>query len=146
MVRAGGGVVNIPNRYGFGHVILQPLHGYGHRLNIIYALYAVGVDRVRIEDPFDLAGFEQAVKEELAANEPSVIIAQRPCALLKTVHYTGHCAVDPAACRGCKKCMKLGCPAIQFKNNKAQIDVTQCNGCGLCTGVCPFGAIGKEEA
>ena len=108
--------------------------------------HAVGVDRVRIEDPFDLAGFEQAVKEELAANEPSVIIAQRPCALLKTVHYTGHCAVDPAACRGCKKCMKLGCPAIQFKNNKAQIDVTQCNGCGLCTGVCPFGAIGKEEA
>lgn len=106
---------------------------------------AVGVDRVRIEDPFDLKGFEAAVKEELAADEPSVIIAQRPCALLKTVKYTGHCVVDSDKCRGCKMCMKLGCPAIQFKDGKAVIDNSQCNGCGLCVGVCPFDAIKKEE-
>lgn len=108
--------------------------------------HAVGVDRVRIEDPFDLAGFEKAVKEELEADEPSVIIAQRPCALLKKVKYTGHCVVDSDKCRGCRKCMKLGCPAIIFENGKAHIDETQCNGCGLCPGVCPFGAIEKEEA
>lgn len=108
--------------------------------------HAVGVDRVRIEDPFDLAGFEKAVKEELEADEPSVIIAQRPCALLKKVKYTGHCLVDSDKCRGCRKCMKLGCPAIIFENGKAHIDETQCNGCGLCPGVCPFGAIEKEEA
>ena len=106
---------------------------------------AVGVDRVRVEDPFDLKGFEAAVKEELAADEPSVIIAQRPCALLKTVKYTGHCVVDSDKCRGCKMCMKLGCPAIQFKDGKAVIDNSQCNGCGLCVGVCPFDAIKKEE-
>ena len=40
---------------------------------------------------------------------------------------------------------KLGCPAITFENGKAKIDVTQCNGCGLCVGICPFGAISKEE-
>lgn len=108
--------------------------------------HAVGVDRVRIEDPFDLAGFEKAVKEELEADEPSVIIAQRPCALLKNVKYTGHCVVDSDKCLGCRKCMKLGCPAIIFENGKAHIDETQCNGCGLCPGVCPFGAIEKEEA
>lgn len=108
--------------------------------------HAVGVDRVRIEDPFDLAGFEKAVKEELEADEPSVIIAQRPCALLKKVKYTGHCVVDSDKCRGCRKCMKLGCPAIIFENGKAHIDETQCNGCGLCPGVCTFGAIEKEEA
>lgn len=108
--------------------------------------HAVGVDRVRIEDPFDLAGFEKAVKEELEADEPSVIIAQRPCALLKKVKYTGHCLVDSDKCRGCRKCMKLGCPAIIFENGKAHIDETQCNGCGLCPGVCPFGAIEKEES
>lgn len=107
--------------------------------------HAVGVDRVRIEDPFDLVGFEKAVKEELSVDEPSVIIAQRPCALLKTVKYTGHCIVSNDACRGCKKCMKLGCPAIVFENGKARIDTTQCNGCGLCIGVCPFKAISKEE-
>ena len=93
-----------------------------------------------------LVGFEKAVKEELNSNEPSVIIAQRPCALLKTVKYSGNCKVDSQACRGCKKCMKLGCPAIVFENGKARIDATQCNGCGLCVGVCPFQAITKEEA
>lgn len=107
--------------------------------------HAVGVDRVRIADPFDLKGFEAAVREETAADEPSVIIAQRPCALLKKVKYTGHCAVDSDKCRGCKACMKLGCPAITFKEGKAVIDSVQCNGCSLCTGVCPFGAIAKEE-
>ena len=107
--------------------------------------HAVGVDRVRIEDPFDLVGFEKAVREELETDEPSVIIAQRPCALLKTVKYSGHCVVDAEKCRSCKKCMKLGCPAIVFENGKARIDLTQCNGCGLCVSVCPFNAISKEE-
>lgn len=116
------------------------------QVNLVALCKAVGVDRVRVEDPFDLVGFENAVKEELLADEPSVIIAQRPCALLKGVKYSGHCTVEADSCRGCKKCMKLGCPAIQFKNGKACIDPTQCNGCGLCTGVCPFGAIQKEEA
>lgn len=107
--------------------------------------HSVGVHRVRVEDPFDLKGFEAAVKEELAADEPSVIIAQRPCALLKTVKYTGHCAVDAEKCRKCKKCMKLGCPAISVDNGCVKIDENQCNGCGLCVGVCPFGAISKED-
>ncbi len=106
---------------------------------------AVGVERVRIEDPFDLKGFEAAVREELAVEEPSVIIAQRPCALLKTVKYTGRCTVDSDKCKSCKMCMKLGCPAISFKDGKAVIDHSQCNGCGLCVNVCPFGAIVKEE-
>lgn len=106
---------------------------------------SVGVRRVRVEDPFDLKGFEAAVKEEVAADEPSVIIAQRPCALLKTVKYTGHCAIDDGKCRKCKKCMKLGCPAISIDNGSVKIDVNQCNGCGLCVGVCPFGAISKED-
>lgn len=107
--------------------------------------HSVGVRRVRVEDPFDLKGFEAAVKEELAADEPSVIIAQRPCALLKTVKYTGHCAVDAEKCRKCMKCMKLGCPAISVDNGCVKIDENQCNGCGLCVGVCPFGAISKED-
>lgn len=106
---------------------------------------SVGVRRVRVEDPFDLKGFEAAVKEEVAADEPSVIIAQRPCALLKTVKYTGHCAIDDGKCRKCRKCMKLGCPAISIDNGSVKIDVNQCNGCGLCVGVCPFGAISKED-
>ncbi len=105
---------------------------------------AIGVNRVRVEDPFDVKGFEKAVKEELNASEPSVIIARRPCALLKGVKYEGKYTVNEEKCRSCKMCMKLGCPAITFKDGKAKIDSTQCNGCGLCTKVCPFGAIEKE--
>ena len=114
-------------------------------IDLVALCKAVGVDRVRVEDPFDVVGFEKAVKEELLAEEPSVIIAKRPCALLKGVKYTGKCKVDEEKCRSCKKCMKLGCPAISFVDGKAKIDETQCNGCGLCTKVCPFNAIVKED-
>lgn len=105
---------------------------------------AVGIDRVKIVDPFDLAEFEKTVKEETSVEEPSVIIAQRPCALLKTVKYTGNCVITDK-CKNCKKCMNLGCPAISIKNGKVTIDQTQCNGCTLCINVCPFKAIEKEE-
>ena len=105
---------------------------------------AVGIERVVIADPFDLKNFEKVVKEEVEADEPSVIIAQRPCALLKTVKYTGHCKINDN-CKNCKMCMKLGCPAISIKDGKVTIDETQCNGCGLCINVCPFGAISKED-
>ena len=84
------------------------------------------------------------VKAETEADEPSVIIAQRPCALLKTVKYTGVCEINDK-CRNCKMCMKLGCPAITVRQGKVVIDATQCNGCGLCVNVCPFGAIEKKD-
>lgn len=105
---------------------------------------ALGVRRVTVVDPFDLKRFEAVVKEEVAAEEPSVIVAQRPCALLKSVKYTGHCFVSDA-CKKCKKCMGLGCPAIVNDGGVIRIDTTLCNGCGLCMGVCPFGAIEKKE-
>ena len=104
---------------------------------------AVGVERVRVVDPFDLEQVEQAVKEETAADQPSVIIARRPCALLKQVNYGAPCEIDHKKCAGCKMCMKLGCPAITFRDKKATIDPNQCNGCELCTRVCKFGAIKK---
>ena len=105
---------------------------------------AVGISRVRVVDPFDVKAMEAAVKEEVAADEPSVIIAQRPCALLKYVKYSGHCRVDADACRNCRVCMKLGCPALTVREGRVVVDPTQCNGCGLCVNVCPFHAITKE--
>lgn len=116
------------------------------QVDLIKLCQGLGIDRVTVADPFDVKGFEAVVKEELAVDEPSVIIAQRPCALLKSVHYTGHCVITEK-CRKCKLCMKLGCPAISLDTatGAVRIDTTQCNGCGLCTGVCPFGAIEKEE-
>ena len=114
------------------------------QVDLIALCKAVGIDRVTVCDPFDIKRFEEVVKEEVNAEEPSVIIAQRPCALLKTVKYSGTCKITDK-CKNCKMCMKLGCPAITLKDGKVVIDATQCNGCGLCINVCPFGAIEKEE-
>ncbi len=114
------------------------------QVDLMLLCKAVGVDSVRIADPFDVKNFEKTVKEEIEKDEPSVIIAQRPCALLKKVKYTGHCVITDK-CRNCKQCLKAGCPAIFVKNGKPFIEPTQCNGCTLCTNICPFGAIVKED-
>ena len=104
---------------------------------------AVGINRVRVVDPYDIKACELAIKEELAASEPSVIISRRPCMLLKYVKSSPAMIVDADKCRGCKSCMKIGCPAISFKNKKAVIDPTLCVGCGVCTQLCAFDAIEK---
>ena len=108
---------------------------------------AMGFHRVRVVDPYDLAACDQAVKEELAAAEPSVIISRRPCALLKYVKHKAPLAVNRDKCIGCKSCMKIGCPAISIKEGKARVDNTLCVGCGVCEQLCPVGAFestGKE--
>ena len=108
---------------------------------------AMGFNRVRVVDPYDLKACAQAVKEELAANEPSVIISRRPCALLKYVKHNAPLAVNKEKCIGCKSCMKIGCPAISIKEGKAWVDNTLCVGCGVCEQLCPVGAFestGKE--
>ena len=97
---------------------------------------AMGFNRVRVVDPYDLKATEAAVKEELAANEPSVIISRRPCALLKYVKHEVPLAVDPVKCVGCRSCMKIGCPAISIKEGKARVDATLCVGCGVCEQLC----------
>ncbi len=103
---------------------------------------AVGIKRVRVVDPYKLSECEAAVKEELAADEASVIISRRPCALLKYVKHNAPFKVNGDKCVGCKMCMKLGCPAISMRDGKAVIDHTQCVGCGICTEMCKIGAIG----
>jgi len=112
-------------------------------VDIIKLADAIGIKRVQVVDPFDMDKMTKVLKEETSVDEPSLIISQRPCALLKTVHYKGIAHVDEDKCRGCKMCMKLGCPAITFENNKAHINESLCVGCGMCISVCPFDAISK---
>ncbi len=101
---------------------------------------SMGFNRVRVEDPYDLKAMDKAVKEELAAPEPSVIISRRPCVLLKYVKTNAPLKVDNDKCRGCKSCMRLGCPSISFKDGKAHVDPTLCTGCGVCKQLCAFDA------
>ena len=102
---------------------------------------ALGINRVRVVDPYDLKACETALKEELAVKEPSVIISRRPCVLLKSVKTLPALKVDADKCKSCKRCMSLGCPAISMKNGKAVIDTTLCVGCGVCKQLCAFDAI-----
>ena len=102
---------------------------------------AVGIRRVRVIDPYDLRQCDEVIKEELSANEPSVIISRRPCALLKYVKHKAPLTVDTNKCVGCKACMKIGCPAVSIVNGKAKVDATQCVGCGVCEQLCKFGAL-----
>ena len=107
--------------------------------------HALGINRVRVVDPYDLKATEKVITEEIAADEPSVIISRRPCALLKYVKAKPALKIDPDKCRTCKACMKLGCPAISIKDGKAVIDATLCVGCGICDQLCAFGAIGGAD-
>ena len=101
---------------------------------------AAGIQRVRVVDPQDMAATEEAIKEEIAAADASVIIVRRPCQLLKYVKAKPALSIDPDKCKGCRSCMKIGCPAIRFIDKKASIDPTLCVGCGLCEQMCKFGA------
>lgn len=102
---------------------------------------AMGFSRVVVVDPYDLAECDRVIKEELAAEEASVIISRRPCALLKYVKHNPPLKVEEDKCVGCKSCMRLGCPAISVRGGKAVIDTTLCVGCGVCQQMCKFDAL-----
>ncbi len=105
---------------------------------------ACGVKDLQIVDAYDVKSVETAVKSAVTSKEVSVIIAQRPCALLDKKSQKPKVKVKD--CKKCGKCMKLGCPAISRGENGIVIDTSQCVGCNVCAQVCPFGCIEKEEA
>ncbi|MBQ5446727.1 MAG: indolepyruvate ferredoxin oxidoreductase subunit alpha [Lachnospiraceae bacterium] len=114
-------------------------------VNLEELCHAIGIKRVRVVDPYNLKECEDAVLEELSIEEPSVIISRRPCMLLKYVKAKPPVEVNSDKCVGCKMCLKLGCPAISYKNKKAIVDYTQCVGCNVCTQLCKVGAMTQKE-
>lgn len=106
---------------------------------------AMGFSRVEVVDPYDLASCERVIRQELEEEDASVIISRRPCALLKYVKKKAPLRVAPDACKGCRMCMRIGCPAISIRSGKAVVDATLCIGCGVCTQMCRFGAFQKKE-
>ena len=114
-------------------------------VNLEKLCHAIGIKRVRVVDPYNLKECEDAVLEELSIEEPSVIISRRPCMLLKYVKAKPPVEVNSDKCVGCKMCLKLGCPAISYKNKKAIVDYTQCVGCNVCTQLCKVGAMTQKE-
>ena len=114
-------------------------------ISIEKVLEAYGYQNIFVVDPQDLTAMQNAVDGALASEVPAAIVTRRPCLLLKRAkREDGLCKVNTDKCRSCKKCLKVGCPAVAFRDGKAYIDPTQCVGCTVCAQVCPFGAIEKE--
>ena len=112
-----------------------------YAVNLEELCHAMGIKSVRVVDPYHMAETEAVIKEELAKEEPSVIISRRPCALLKYVKHNPPLKVNKDKCVGCKQCLKIGCPAISIHDGKCVIDHTQCVGCGICKEMCKLCAI-----
>ena len=116
-------------------------------ISIEGVLAAIGYQNIIIVDPQDLSAMEQAVEDAIASEVPAAIITRRPCLMIKRMkHDTGLCQVDSEKCIGCRRCLKVGCSALNFKDRKSRIDPTQCVGCTVCAQVCPVGAISGKGA
>lgn len=113
------------------------------QVDLVKLCNAIGIERVRVADPFDIKEFDKIVKEETNADEPSVIISQRPCALLKSVKYDGPLRINKDKCKNCKMCLKIGCPAIVDMGDHVEVNEALCVGCMLCTELCNFNAFEK---
>ena len=108
---------------------------------------AIGVKNVVEVNAFDIVQLEKVMKEEIAKDEVSVIITKSPCVLLKGQKFTKKCVALSDKCKKCGACLRPGCPALTKKaDGTVAIDATMCNGCGLCMGLCKFGAIEQVEA
>ncbi len=114
------------------------------QLNLEKLCEAMGIEHVRVVDPYDIKELEKVLREETARDEMSVIISRRPCALIvKQPGIPFKC--DKEKCKNCGMCMKIGCPAIRKTEFGVEIDPTQCVGCGLCSNICPFDALSAEK-
>lgn len=113
---------------------------------------ALGVPLVKTVNAFDVKAVEDGLKECMDFDGPSVLITKGECAQFNKASGTPY-AVDASKCIACQTCLKCGCPAIMVSDEvnpktgkrKCRIDATQCNGCGICSQVCPVKAIEKKE-
>ena len=111
----------------------------------------IGIQFIQVADPYDIAESEKAIiRALLAAKEgPAMVIFRRECVLqeLRRLRKEGirpePLKVDPTKCTGCRTCIKIGCPALEFNftTNRARIIEEKCVGCSICAQICPSNAI-----
>ena len=113
-------------------------------VSIESVLRGIGLTTVVTADPLQFAESVELIKQVSEEKGVKAIIFRSPCIVL--AKPKGHSKVDPTKCIGCKACVEeLGCPALQFKIEKASIDATLCTGCTLCEQICPVNAISGGE-
>ena len=115
------------------------------KINITAVLHGIGVKTVETVNPLDLKNAVETVKRVASEKGVKAIIFKSPCAVI--IKPEKPAVIDPEKCTDCKRCIKtLGCPGIVIRDGHAAIENSLCTGCGLCSQVCPFGAISKGGA
>ena len=104
---------------------------------------ACGINKIWIVDAYDMKACETALREAIQSREPAVVIARRPCVLILRGHVREPLEIVEEACKLCRSCLKIGCPAMELRDGKVKIDAKVCTGCGVCMQICKFGAIRK---
>ena len=104
---------------------------------------ACGINKIWIVDAYDMKACETALSEAIQSREPAVVIARRPCVLILRGHVREPLEIVEEACKLCRSCLKIGCPAMELRDGKVKIDAKVCTGCGVCMQICKFGAIRK---
>ncbi|MFX1509438.1 MAG: thiamine pyrophosphate-dependent enzyme [Promethearchaeota archaeon] len=115
-------------------------------------LQGIGFQSISIVDPFNIKESIDTVYNALISTESQALVFRRECALItnrrrrQKQEPTPQFVVDTDKCLGekCKTCsVEFNCPACVWDNdsNKAQIEITLCNGCGVCVDICPHNAI-----
>jgi len=114
------------------------------KVNIEKVLEGIGVKKIVTVDPLALEDSIRAVQECAEETGVRAIIFKSPCVAITKPEKK--CAIDTAKCVNCKKCIReIGCPALITVDGRVAIDRNLCAGCGLCSHICPTGAIGGEQ-
>ena len=114
------------------------------KVNIEKVLEGIGVKKIVTVDPLALEDSIRAVQECAEETGVRAIIFKSPCVAITKPDKK--CAIDTAKCVNCKKCIReIGCPALITVDGRVAIDRNLCAGCGLCSHICPTGAIGGEQ-
>ena len=116
--------------------------------HVVDIVKGLGVKQLWVVDPYDLPKMTDTLVEAAQLPGVKVIVSRRECAIQagrRKIKY-GLSVVDPEKCINCKRCINTtGCAAIVSDENGVHINPSQCNGCGICTYVCPVNAIEKKE-
>ncbi|MFZ5352442.1 MAG: indolepyruvate ferredoxin oxidoreductase subunit alpha [Bacillota bacterium] len=114
------------------------------QIDIVEILKSIGYQKVAVVDPCDLKAMNEVIDEAMVSTEPYAIVTKKPCVLIKGLAPSKvKCRVKADKCKKCKMCLKVGCPAVFFKDGTSYIESSMCVGCEVCMQVCKFDAIEK---